>query len=207
MAGRLRPDDDAPSQERRMKLRAVLTLVLVAFVMAVLSTFGSRLGASTRRVPARDQAAVAEELEALVRRSVDPTDPDAADRLLALYPDSGNLVSATGGRMVTSRDSVAGGLRAYWADAGRTMRNPRWVWDRFVFDVLAADAAVMTATYRVPHVDQSDQPREVGGAWTAAFVKREGRWMIVQEHRSDAAVVVAEPATTVDTTQLRGRRF
>ena len=54
-----------------------------------------------------------------------------------------------------------------------------------VFDVLSPDAAVMTATYHVPHLTPSNKPHILGGAWTAVFQKRGGRWYIIQEHLSD----------------------
>jgi hypothetical protein len=52
-------------------------------------------------------------------------------------------------------------------------------------DVLAPDAAVMTSTYRVPHLTPMGIDHVIGGAWTAVFQKRGGRWVIIQEHLSD----------------------
>jgi ketosteroid isomerase-like protein len=52
-------------------------------------------------------------------------------------------------------------------------------------DVLAQDAAVVTATYRVPHLTPRGMPHVIAGAWTAVFQRRAGRWVIVQEHLSD----------------------
>jgi ketosteroid isomerase-like protein len=52
-------------------------------------------------------------------------------------------------------------------------------------DVLAPDAAVLTATYRIPHITPQGHPHTVGGAWTAVFQRRAGKWVIVQEHLSD----------------------
>ena len=52
-------------------------------------------------------------------------------------------------------------------------------------DVLAPDAAVVTTTYRVPHLTPAGQPHVIAGAWTAVFQRRDGRWVIVQEHLSD----------------------
>ena len=53
-------------------------------------------------------------------------------------------------------------------------------------DVLSTDAAVLTMTYAIPHRTPADRPHTIGGAWTALFVRRAGRWVIVQEHLSDA---------------------
>jgi hypothetical protein len=52
-------------------------------------------------------------------------------------------------------------------------------------DVLGPDAAVLTATYRIPHLTPRGAPHIVGGAWTAVFQRRNGKWVIVQEHLSD----------------------
>ena len=52
-------------------------------------------------------------------------------------------------------------------------------------DVLAPDAAVMTSTYRVQHRTPMGMDHVIGGAWTAVFQKRGGRWVIIQEHLSD----------------------
>jgi ketosteroid isomerase-like protein len=43
----------------------------------------------------------------------------------------------------------------------------------------------MTAKYHIPHLTPHNQPHTLGGAWTAVFEKRDGRWYIVQEHLSD----------------------
>jgi hypothetical protein len=51
--------------------------------------------------------------------------------------------------------------------------------------VLAPDAAVMTSTYRVPHLTPMGTNHVIGGARTAVFQKRGGRWVIIQEHLSD----------------------
>ena len=94
-------------------------------------------------------------------------------------------VSAAGGQVLTSRDTLAMGIKAFWQNVGANMREPKWVWDQMMFDVLSPTAAVMTAQYHVPHLTPRNQPHTIGGAWTAVFQKREGRWYIIQEHLSD----------------------
>jgi ketosteroid isomerase-like protein len=66
------------------------------------------------------------------------------------------------------------------------MQQPKWEWTAMEVDVLSRDAAVMTSTYRVPHTTPSGMRHVIGGAWTAVFARRGGRWVIVQEHLSDA---------------------
>lgn len=168
----------------------IVFLVVVAFVLAVLSVT-RRTMAAPRAIPRPQREAIAREIEAQLRATNDLSKPNVVARLLSLYPDTGRIVSATAGGMITSRDTLADGLRYFWNNVGRNMREPRWEWDRFVIDVLAPDAAVMTATYHVPHRTPQGQPHVIGGAWTAVLVKRSGRWLIIQEHLSD---LPAEPA-------------
>ncbi len=65
------------------------------------------------------------------------------------------------------------------------MRNPVVEWTSMDVDVLAPDAAVMTATYRIPHKQPNGLPHVIAGAWTAVFQQRGGKWVIIQEHLSD----------------------
>src|SRR5258705_4529710 len=44
--------------------------------------------------------------------------------------------------------------RTFWDNVGKNMRDPKWTWGDMHFDVLAPDAAVVTSTYRVPHLDR-----------------------------------------------------
>jgi hypothetical protein len=142
---------------------------------------------------------IVDSLTRQVRAAYDMSRPNAEQRLLSLYPDTGRVVSAAGGQMLTSRDTLAMGIKAFWTNVGANMREPQWIWDKMVFDVLSPTAAVMTATYHVPHRTPRDQPHTIAGAWTAVFEKRGARWYVVQEHLSDLpeAVDSARAATPV----------
>ena len=129
--------------------------------------------------------AIVDSLTRQVKAAYDLSRPGVEQRLLSLYPDTGRVVSASGGQMITSRDTLAMGIHAFWVNVGANMRQPHWIWDRMEFDVLAPDAAVMTATYHVPHLTPRNQPHTIGGAWTAVFQKRGERWYVIQEHLSD----------------------
>ena len=135
---------------------------------------------------AAERAAVADSLRTMIVSAYDLTRPgDAVARMMSLYPDTGGVVSASGGRVSVSRDSLEAGIRAFWQYVGQNMREPKWTWDSMHVDVLARDAAVVTATYRVPHLTPRGQPHTIAGALTAAFQRRGGRWTVVQEHLSD----------------------
>ena len=145
--------------------------------------------------------AQAEEIRSEIRDEVtkayDLSRPHIAANMLSLYPDSGRIVSATGGKIITSLDSLAGGVHYFWDNVGRYMQHPKWVWKQMIIDVLSPDAAVMTATYHIPHHTPRGEPHDIGGAWTAVFVRQGQRWVIIQEHLSDL------PAP--DTTRTVGR--
>ncbi len=95
---------------------------------------------------------------------------------------------------MTSRDTLAMGIKAFWVNVGANMRQPKWIWDQMIFDVLSPTAAVMTATYHVPHLTPRNMQHTIGGAWTAVFEKRDGRWYVIQEHLSDQPPVMSDSA-------------
>jgi ketosteroid isomerase-like protein len=115
----------------------------------------------------------------------DFTRPNVIDNLMSLYAPTGRVISASVGQVTTTRDSLRLGIAAFWNNVGRNMHNPRVEWTTMVIDVLAPNAAVMTATYRIPHTTPQGLPHVIGGVWTAVFELRDGKWVIVQEHLSD----------------------
>lgn len=155
----------------------LLTLMAASICVAACSS-GTSVSAAERR-------SITDSLTRQVKAAYDLSKPGVEQRLLSLYPDSGRVVSAAAGSVITSRDTLAMGIHAFWENVGANMRQPRWIWDQMIFDVLAPDAAVMTATYHVPHLTPRNMPHTIGGAWTAVFQKRGDRWVIVQEHLSD----------------------
>jgi ketosteroid isomerase-like protein len=160
-----------------MTSRALLVLVLAGACAPSRDT----LSEAERR-------SVADTLEQMVRRAYDVSGQGGRaplERMLSLYPDSGRVVSASEGRMLTSRDSLVEGIRYFWESMGRNMQQPQWIWERFVTDVLDEGAAVVGATFRVPHRTPQGMPHEIAGAMTFVFARRGGRWVVVQEHVSE----------------------
>jgi ketosteroid isomerase-like protein len=141
-----------------------------------------------------ERASIASEIEREVKSAYDLKNPDVVNSLLSLYPDTGRIVSSSGGRVTTSRDTIFQGIRDFWQYVGSNMKNPTWMWERFDIDVLSRDAAVMTTTYHVPHTTPQGHAHVIGGAWTAVFRKEGNRWVIVQEHLSDIPAAVADSA-------------
>lgn len=135
-----------------------------------------------------ERSAIADSLRTMIVSAYDLTKPgDRVARMMSLYPPSGNVVSASGGRASVSRDSLAAEIRAFWQYVGQNMRDPKWTWDEWHIDVLSRDAAVVTATYHVPHLTPRGEPHTIAGAMTEVFQRRGGRWTVVQEHLSDLA--------------------
>jgi hypothetical protein len=161
----------------------VLTLVAIA------------CGSGRSSLTDAERRAIADSLEGMVKQAYDFSRPsaDGLRRLVSLYPDSGRVVSASDGRMLTSRDSLVDGIRYFWESVGRNMQDPRWMWERMVTDVLDRNAAVVSATYRVPHRTPQGAAHELAGAMTLVFARRSGRWVVVQEHLSDRPTVERPP--------------
>lgn len=178
--------------------RAAVAVVRRAAAAAVLIALGCTRAGGGELTPAQS-ASIRAEIEKAMRDAYDLSKPNVADRMLALYPKSGRVISAAGGRVLSSRDSLEMGIRYFWSNVGSNMRQPSWVWERFYVDVLSPTAAVVTATYRVPHRTPRNEPHELGGAMTAVFEKRGGRWVIIQEHLSDLPATPDSVSTSMPT--------
>ena len=133
---------------------------------------------------ARRQA-IADSLTGMIRSAYDLKAPDVMKGLMSLYPDSGRIVSASGGRVTTTRDSLERGIRSFYQYVGQNMQNPTWNWGKPQVDVLSENAAVVTVTYNVPHRTPAGAAHTIAGAITAVFARRDGRWVVVQEHLSE----------------------
>jgi len=163
----------------------------VALVFA-LGTLAACSSSEPRVMMPAQRAAIADSLKSLLRNTYDLSKPgDPVARLMSLYPPKGAVISASGGQVTSARDTLEMGIRAFWDNVGKNMRDPKWTWGPMHVDVLAPDAAVVTSTYSVPHITPAGMPHVIAGAWTAVFQNKGGRWVIIQEHLSD----VPAPAT------------
>lgn len=170
---------------RALPITAAALVVLMALVP--LACGGGARANDARALDAATRAAIADTIARQVIAACDLRAPGAVERLMSLYPTSGPAISASAGHVTTTRDSLQASVATFWANVGRNMRDPRWQWTSMRVDVLAPNAAVMTATYRIAHLTPAGIPHTIGGAWTAVFERRAGRWVIVHEHLSDAA--------------------
>jgi ketosteroid isomerase-like protein len=156
----------------RIQSAPVLLLVLICGCAAPAPAIG------TTDVALRDT------LEARIAEAYDFGRPGAVERMNSLYPDTGRVLSASGGRILASGDSVRAGIATFWQNVGQNMRQARWVWGEVYVDRLGPDAAVLTGTWSIPHIAPTGHPHTIQGAWTAVFRRMSGKWMIVAEHLS-----------------------
>ncbi|HEV2180847.1 MAG TPA: DUF4440 domain-containing protein [Gemmatimonadaceae bacterium] len=163
--------------------RRCVTLITAAALAAQVAC-APHEGAASLSVEQR--TAIADTIRARMKAACDLSAPNFVARVMSLYPDTGRVISATGGRITTTRAELEQNIRTFWESTGQNMRQPKWVWDTMAVDVLGPNAAVLTATYRIPHLTPRGMPHVVGGAWTAVFERRGSTWVIVQEHLSDA---------------------
>lgn len=145
-------------------------------------------------VSVQEKKQIADSLRNLVVNTYDLSAPNAVERLMSLYPASGPVYSTSSGHITTTRDSLQSEIATFWKYVGSNMRNPKWEWTAMHVDVLARDAAVMTASYRVPHMTPMNMEHVIAGAWTAVFVNRGGRWVVIHEHLSDVPAQIADSA-------------
>lgn len=155
------------------------------------------LGCSTNDMPrdelsVREREAIADSIRTLLTTTYTFDGTDPVTRFMALYPDTGEVVSAASGGFTVGRDSVRRALSTFWQTAGQYMRQPTWTWGTMKIDVLSRDAAAVTARYTIPHWTPEGKPHVLGGAWTSVWSRRGDRWVIIQEHLSDLPREVAE---------------
>ena len=167
-----------------MNTHALRTFTLSSSVAALLALACSRSTSSTPS--ASERATIADSLKHLVTSAYDLSKPGVVNRLMSLYPEKSPVISANSGHATTTRAELQSQIETFWRYVGSNMRNPQWEWTSMHIDVLSRDAAVMTATYRIPHLNPQGMSHVIGGAWTAVFVNRGGRWVIIQEHLSDS---------------------
>lgn len=137
-----------------------------------------------RRSAVGPDDALADTLKARIGEAYDFSRPGVAERMIGLYPDTGRVISASGGHVIASADSLRAGIAAFWRNVGQNMRDPKWVWGEVFADRLGPDAGVLTATWSIPHIAPTGRPHVIEGAWTAVFRRIEGKWIIVTEHLS-----------------------
>lgn len=139
-----------------------------------------------------ERAEISDAIRKRLVAAYDLSQRDMVSGLMSVYPPDDQVISAAGGRVTASRDTLEAGVRSFWETTGKFMKNPRWEWGPMHVDVLSRDAAVLTTTYVVPHLTPEDEPHIIGGAWTSVWKRLGGNWYIVREHLSDMPRAAAE---------------
>jgi ketosteroid isomerase-like protein len=152
-------------------------LILIALSVGV-------LGCAQPSSDSGDDAALADTLGTLIADAYDFGRPGTLERMIELYDTSERVVSASGGQVTASADSVRSGIVRFWEQAGQNMRDAEWRWDEVHVERLGGEAAVLTGTWSIPHIAPDGQPHVIEGAWTAVFRRIGGEWKIVHEHLS-----------------------
>ena len=175
----------ASSQLRRLFL-------LAAASAGVLSSCAPPSPEAGPALTAAESKSIGDSIRTLVTAAYNLTASDVPAGMLSIYPPEGRVVSATAGRVTTTRDLVGIAVRSFWDGVGQFMIRPTWTWDAIEVDVISRDAAVMTAQYTVPHWTDRGAPHVIGGVWTAVWQRRGGRWEVTNEHLSDMPRASAE---------------
>jgi hypothetical protein len=164
--------------------------IIAVILLAACSTQSATTGAPS----GAERDAIAQRIEQRLKTAYDLAQPDVVPRFLSLYPPGRGtpVISASGGRVTASRDTLEMSVRSFWEGVGQYMREPRWEWGPMHVEVLSRDAAVLTTTYAVPHRTEENVRHVIGGAWTSVWRLIDGEWYIVREHLSDMPRAAAE---------------
>ena len=116
-------------------------LYVVAASGSLIASFacGAR---SASDMSASEKNAIADSLKRMVVNAYDLSRPDPVKNLMSLYPDSGRVISASGGVTTTTRPQLQQAIQAFWTYVGQNMKNPKWIWTSMTVDVLAVQLNV-----------------------------------------------------------------
>lgn len=165
-----------------MRRRIVLPTPLLLLIVAVTA------GCRDQAAGAAADSALTDTLTSLIESAYDFETPGTLARMNDLYASRNGVVSASGGEIIASADSVRSGITRFWESAGRNMRSARWRWDEVYVERLGRDAAVLTGRWSLPHIAPDGLEHTIEGAWTAVFQRTSGQWKIVHEHLSQPSM-------------------
>jgi len=133
------------------------------------------------------QPGLSDTLKAIIADAYDFSRPGAVERMNGLYATEAQVVSASGGSIIATRDSLQAGIAKFWNNVGKNMRDPVWRWGNVFVEPLGNDAATLTGSWSIPHIAPDGQPHTISGVWTAVFRRTGEGWKIVQEHLSSGS--------------------
>lgn len=171
--------------------RSVSPFLVVSFALAPLAACKGPSDRATTLSQAEARA-IGDSIQAIVKGAYDLSKGDVPARMLSVYPESGRVVSATAGRVTSTRALLETSVNAFWDGVGQYMIRPTWNWTNLEVEAIDRNTAMMTAQYTVPHWTDVGAPHVIGGVWTALWQRRGGRWVITHEHLSDIPRASAE---------------
>lgn len=166
-------------------------LAVVPFALAPLAGC-NRAPERASSISPSEARALGDSIRAIVQGAYDLSSGDVPKRMLSVYPESGRVVSATAGRVTSTRALLETSVNAFWEGVGQYMIKPTWTWTSLEVEAIDRNTAMMTAQYTVPHWTDVGAPHVIGGVWTALWQRRGGRWAITHEHLSDMPRASAE---------------
>lgn len=103
---------------------------------------------------------------------------DAATALSHYLPDA---TAVSNGFLYPSFESLSADVEAFY----ETLAEVNFAaWDQMRIDVLSADAAAVTATFRWSSTDTGGSRTDLQGVWSAVWVHEDQRWRILTRHES-----------------------
>ena len=131
---------------------------------------------SESSVSSAQQAAIEEAITEMAWEHLRSADAETA---LSYYePDA---LVASNGVLYASFEEFARHVREFY----RTLREIHVaVWDQMHVDIVSAQLAVLTATFRWSSTDTAGVRTTLRGVWTAVLVQRDGRWRMRTRHES-----------------------
>lgn len=103
---------------------------------------------------------------------------DAATGLSHYAPD---VKAVSNGYLYPSFEELRGEVEAFYETLAEVDVA---TWDEMIIDVLSAEAAAVTATFRWSSRDTSGIRTDLQGVWTAVWVREDQRWQIRARHES-----------------------
>jgi len=82
-------------------------------LLLLLAVFLGGCASGSGEVSAEQRRVIAGEIDTKVRDAYDLSKPGSEERMIALYADSGRIVSSSGGRSIASRDTVIQGIKLF----------------------------------------------------------------------------------------------
>ncbi len=143
-----------------------------------------RMQSSRKRVPSDLSIEEVAKIEEGVRTAMSDHlhAEDAATALSHYLPDA---TAVSNGFLYPSFESLSADVEAFYETLAEVNIGS---WDQMRIDVLSADAAAVTASFRWGSTDTSGSRTDLQGVWSVVWVYGDQRWRILTRHESFTVV-------------------